>query len=313
MYRLFCVVLKQPMAQNTQHILMVRPVAFEANRQTAVNNAFQQSGNHNEAQHPALAEFNGLVHLLRENGVSPLVVEDTADPHTPDSIFPNNWFSTHEEGTVALYPMFAGNRRAERRTDIIEMLSRQFLVSTVTDFSASEKEGRFLEGTGSMVLDRDLRICYACLSPRTDKKLLQAFCNAFGYELLAFQACDAGGNAVYHTNVMMSVGDCFLAVCLEAMSNPTERDLLVQSTSKELIRLSMEQMHHFAGNMLEVVNRKGEHLLVMSSRAYASLTPGQVTRFEKYARILHTDLSTIESNGGGSARCMMAEIFLPEK
>lgn len=292
---------------------MIRPVAFEFNQQTAVNNAFQQSEPGKQTQTSALSEFNAMVHLLQTNGVNVIVVDDTSEPHTPDSIFPNNWFSTHEEGIMALYPMFAPNRRHERRADIAQMLSDTFKMNDIVDYTASEAEEIYLEGTGSMVLDRDLRICYACLSPRTDKTLLQEFCNKFGYELLAFTSVDQNNHAVYHTNVIMSVGDRFMIMCMESVPNQTERDLIRQSTSKQIIEISLEQMNHFAGNMLEVVNDKNEHLLVMSQQAYESLTAQQVTQIEKYARILHPDLKTIETNGGGSARCMMAEIFLPAK
>ena len=292
---------------------MIRPVAFEFNRQTAVNNAFQQSEPGKQTQTSALSEFNTMVHLLQTNGVNVIVVDDTAEPHTPDSIFPNNWFSTHEEGIMALYPMFAPNRRHERRADIAQMLSDTFKMNDIVDYTASEANEIYLEGTGSMVLDRDLRICYACLSPRTDKTLLHEFCNKFGYELLAFTSVDQNNHAVYHTNVVMSIGDQFMIVCMESVPNKTERDLIRQSTSKQIIEINLDQMNHFAGNMLEVVNDKNEHLLVMSQQAYESLTAQQVTQIEKYARILNPDLRTIETNGGGSARCMMAEIFLPLK
>lgn len=301
------------MPQNTKHILMIRPVAFEFNIETAVNNAFQQSQSDSQTQNRALTEFNAMVQLLQANGVNVVVVDDTPEPHTPDSIFPNNWFSTHEEGIMALYPMFAINRRQERRADIAQLLSDSFTMNDIVDLTASEAEGVYLEGTGSMVLDRDLRICYACISPRTDKALLHEFCNRFGYELLAFTATDRNHSRIYHTNVVMSVGDKFMVICMEAIPNQTERDLLRQSTSKQIIEISLEQMEHFAGNMLEVVNEKEEQVLVMSAQAYESLTAQQITQLEKFARILHPDLKTIETNGGGSARCMMAEIFLPEK
>lgn len=293
---------------------MIRPVSFGYNPETAVNNAFQKSEAASEqTQNQAVAEFNAMVQLLTDNKVNVMVVDDTPEPHTPDSIFPNNWFSTHEEGVMVLYPMYAENRRAERRHDIAQGISELFVMDDIVDLTATESEGRFLEGTGSMVLDRDLRICYACISPRTDKQLLQEFGNKLGYELNIFHAVDRNGNPIYHTNVVMSVGDRFLVVCLDAVPNETERSLLRQSTSKELIPISLEQMEQFAGNMLEVVNTEGEHLLVMSTTAYNSLSPQQITSLEKYARILHTPLNTIEQNGGGSARCMIAEIFLPVK
>lgn len=302
------------MYQNTQHILMVRPVSFAFNHETAVNNAFQQSDAQSaETQNRAAQEFNHMVQLLQENGVNVLVVDDTPEPHTPDSIFPNNWFSTHEEGFMVLYPMFAENRRAERRPEIAQLLSDHFVMHDVLDFTPYEEQKLFLEGTGSMVLDRELRICYACLSPRTDKLLLEEFCKKLGYELLAFHALDKQGNPIYHTNVVMTVGEQFLLICLECIPNKMERELIKQSTSKKMIEITLEQLNHFAGNMLEVVNKKGEHLLVMSNQAYQSLTLEQITSLEMYARILHPDLTTIETNGGGSARCMMAEIFLPPK
>lgn len=302
------------MPQNTQHILMVRPISFAFNHETAVNNAFQQSDAQSaETQDRAAQEFNHMVQLLQENGVNVLVVDDTPEPHTPDSIFPNNWFSTHEEGFMVLYPMFAENRRAERRADIAQLLSDNFVMHDVLDFTPYEEQQLYLEGTGSMVLDRELRICYACLSPRTNKLLLEEFCKKLGYEMLAFHALDQQGNPIYHTNVVMTVGDSFLLACLECIPNQTERDLIKQSTSKPIIEITQEQLNHFAGNMLEVLNSKGEHLLVMSNQAYQSLTPSQITALEKHARILHPELITIETNGGGSARCMMAEIFLPSK
>jgi hypothetical protein len=305
---------KNTMAQNTSVLLMIRPVSFTYNAQTAVNNAFQQSDAANaQTQNMAVAEFNNMVQLLTDNGVRVFVFDDTEEPHTPDSIFPNNWFSTHESGDMVVYPMYAPNRRAERRADIAMALGEQFIIQDIIDFTLAEQEDKFLEGTGSMVLDRDLRICYACLSPRTHKDLLVDFCNQLGYELLAFHAVDAVHQPIYHTNVVMSVGDKFMVVCMECIPNQTERDLIRQSTSKDIIEISLAQLNQFAGNMLEVVNQKGEHLLVMSSQAYNSLTPTQITQLEKHARILHSNLQTIETNGGGSARCMMAEVFFTPK
>ncbi len=302
------------MAQNTPYIVMIRPVSFTYNEQTAVNNAFQQTDAANQhTQNLAVAEFNAMVQLLSDNGVQVMVFDDTEYPHTPDSIFPNNWFSTHESGEMVLYPMYAPNRREERRPDIAVEIAERFSMLDIVDFTPYEKDEKFLEGTGSMVLDRDLRICYACVSPRTDKDLLQEFCNKLGYELLAFHAIDLQKQPIYHTNVVMSVGDKFMVVCMDCIPNETERELIRQSTSKEIITISYQQLMQFAGNMLEVVDAHGEHLLVMSTTAYESLTPEQITQLEKHARILHTSLNTIETNGGGSARCMMAEIFLPTK
>ncbi len=302
------------MAQNTSHLVMIRPVSFTFNEQTALNNAFQKSDSINDnASNMAVNEFNSFVKLLKDNGVEVMVFDDTEYPHTPDSVFLNNWFSTHESGDMVLYPMFAPNRRLERRPDIADAIAEDFQLTEIVDLTLYEQEERFLEGTGSMVLDRDLRICYACISPRTDKTLLQVFCNKMGYELIAFHAVDKSNQPIYHTNVVMCVGDQFIVICFECIPNPTEIDLIRQSTGKEIIEISYNQLEHFAGNMLEVLSATGEHLLVMSSQAYKSLTPLQITKLEKYARIIHTNLDTIETLGGGSARCMIAENFLPLK
>ncbi len=302
------------MPQNTQYVLMIKPVSFTFNTETAGTNAFQRSDEANtSSQNLALAEFNVLVQLLKDSGIQVLVVDDTAQPFTPDSIFPNNWFSTHEDGTMVVYPLYAANRRAERRADIAQMISDDFIMHDILDLTPAENEGRFLEGTGSMVLDRDLRICYACLSPRTNKSLLVDFCNKMGYELIAFHALDEQKQPIYHTNVVMSVGDKFMVVCFDCITNEEERHIIKQSTSKEIVEISLAQLQHFAGNMLELINKDGEHLLVMSSRAYQSLTAQQITKLEKYAHIIHAPLTTIENLGGGSARCMIAEIFLGKK
>lgn len=302
------------MPQNTQYVLMIKPVSFTFNTETAGTNAFQRSDEANSSsQNLALVEFNALVQLLRDNGIHVMVVDDTEQPFTPDSIFPNNWFSTHEHGTMVVYPLYAANRRAERRADIAQMISDDFTMYDVLDLTPAENEGKFLEGTGSMVLDRDLRICYACLSPRTDKSLLVEFCNKMGYELIAFYAIDEQKQPIYHTNVVMSVGDQFMVVCFDCIPNEEERHIIKQSTSKEIVEISLAQLHHFAGNMLELINKDDEHILIMSSRAYQSLTAQQITKLEKYARIVHTPLTTIENLGGGSARCMIAEIFLGKK
>jgi hypothetical protein len=302
------------MPQNTQYVLMIKPVSFTFNTETAGTNAFQRSDEANaSSQNLALSEFNSLVQVLKNNGIQVMVVDDTEQPFTPDSIFPNNWFSTHEDGTMVVYPLYAENRRAERRADIAQMISDNFTMNDILDLTPAENEGKFLEGTGSMVLDRDLRICYACLSPRTDKSLLVEFCNKMGYELIAFHALDEQKQPIYHTNVVMSVGDKFMVVCFESITNEEERHIIKQSTSKEIIEITMEQLQNFAGNMLELINKDGEHVLVMSSRAYQSLTVQQITQLEKFARIIHAPITTIENLGGGSARCMIAEVFLSKK
>ncbi len=294
---------------------MIRPVAFGFNKQTASSNAFQQQGiAQADVQEMALAEFDALVATLRDNGVDVMVVDDAPEPHTPDSIFPNNWVSFHENGQVFLYPMQAENRRVERRYDILSQLKGKFTVNEVDDLSHFESEGKFLEGTGSMVLDRENKIAYACISPRTDMEVMNAFCEKSGYSPVYFHSVDGNGTAIYHTNVLMCIGEGFVVICLDSVSEEAERELLTDSftiTGKEIIDISLAQMNAFAGNMLELVNDKGEHLLVMSESAYYSLTASQIKNLEKYCKLVYADLTTIETNGGGSARCMIAEVRLP--
>jgi hypothetical protein len=294
---------------------MIRPVNFSFNAETAVNNAFQvaDAGAGDQAQDQALAEFEGFVQLLRDNGVDVTVVQDSPDPYTPDSIFPNNWVSFHADGTVCLYPMYAVNRRHERKPGVLDAVAERFTIGRTLDLTAYEKNDLFLEGTGSMVLDRDNKTAYACLSPRTDRQVLFDFCQKLGYTAELFTAVDAGGQAIYHTNVMMCVADRYVVVCLDSVQDQPEREHLaatIRHSGKTLIPITLDQMNHFAGNMLQVHNENGEKLLVMSSQAYDSLTPGQVRQLDGFNRILHAPLATIEKNGGGSARCMLAEIHL---
>jgi hypothetical protein len=294
---------------------MIRPVNFSFNAETAVNNAFQvaDAGAGDQAQDQALAEFEGFVQLLRDNGVDVTVVQDSPDPYTPDSIFPNNWVSFHADGTVCLYPMYAVNRRNERKPGVLGAVAERFTIGRTLDLTAYEKNNLFLEGTGSMVLDRDNKTAYACLSPRTDRQVLFDFCQKLGYTAELFTAVDAGGQAIYHTNVMMCVADRYVVVCLDSVQVQPEREHLaatIRHSEKTLIPITLDQMNHFAGNMLQLHNENGEKLLVMSSQAYDSLTPGQVRQLEGFNRILHAPLTTIEKNGGGSARCMLAEIHL---
>lgn len=291
---------------------MIRPVQFTYNEQTAVNNAFQVAGAQQNVQQKALEEFDRFVAVLRSNGVTVTVIEDTPEPHTPDSIFPNNWVSFHAGGTMVLYPMFAPNRRLERKEAVIHQLKQELGTSQLIDLSYFEAEQRFLEGTGSMVLDRDFQVAYACLSPRTDKKVLEEFARRLQYEPVLFHATDQHNRPIYHTNVMMCVADEYVVICLDAIRDAAERsDVIatINGTEKEAIIISLEQMNHFAGNMLQVQDKNGEPLLVMSTQAYQSLTPAQIKTLENYNRIIHSDITTIETNGGGSARCMMAEIF----
>lgn len=287
---------------------------FSFNAETAVNNAFQQANTDADTQERSLKEFNDFVALLRENGIDVTVVDDTPEPYTPDSIFPNNWISFHADGSIVLYPMFAANRRQERKQHVIDRIAGKFTVKAKTDLSPYESEGLFLEGTGSMVLDRDKKIAYACLSPRTDKTVLESFCQAKGYTPVSFTATDGKGQAIYHTNVLMCVADKYVVICLDAIPDAGERAAVEQAitqSGKTIIPITLDQMNHFAGNMLQVKNEAGKQFLVMSSQAYESLTPNQVNSLHSFNAILHSPLYTIEKNGGGSARCMMAEIFLP--
>jgi hypothetical protein len=300
--------------QTTSHLLMIRPVSFGYNAETAVNNAFQIAGTQQNVQAAALQEFDNFVTLLRNYNADVTVVEDSPTPHTPDSIFPNNWVSFHHDGTLVLYPMFAANRRAERKAHVLQTIRQKFSVLHQTDLSTYEKQGIFLEGTGSMVLDRENKIAYACLSPRTDLPVLNAFCKELQYEAVSFTAADSNGHIIYHTNVMMCVADKFAVICLESISDKTERKKVEQrilNSGKKIIAITLNQVNQFAGNMLQIENKDGEKLLVMSTQAYSTLTVEQTQELIRYNRIVHAPLNTIESNGGGSARCMIAEVHLP--
>ena len=302
--------------QTTSHLLMIRPVNFSFNAETAVNNAFQSAASDERTQERALAEFEGLVKVLRDNQVDVTVIQDTPTPYTPDSIFPNNWVSFHQDGVVCLYPMYAANRRLERKPEVLQELEKKFVFGATLDFSAYENNGVFLEGTGSMVLDRDNKIAYACLSPRTDKKVLEDFGEKMGYRPVVFTAVDGKGGAIYHTNVMMCIADRYAVVCMNSLPVAAERQQLaaaITTSGKEIIEITLDQMNHFAGNMLQMHNASREKLLVMSSQAYESLTPEQVEKLHSFNRILHAPLTTIETNGGGSARCMLAEVHLETK
>jgi len=298
--------------QNTAQLLMIQPVYFGFNAETAVNNAFQKDTG-TDVQQLALQEFNAFVGLLRSHKVDVTVVEDSAEPVTPDSIFPNNWISFHSDGRIYLYPMFAANRRQERKSAVLDTIQATFKVREIIDLTSSEAAQLFLEGTGSMVLDRENRIAYACLSPRTNELVLQEFCRIAGFTPLHFRAVDKNKTAIYHTNVMMCLGKTFAVVCLDAIPVEQERIKLLATlaeTNKAVIDITLEQLDHFAGNMLQVMNEDGALLLVMSTQAYRSLTEQQVKALEQHNTILQASLHTIETTGGGSARCMMAEVFL---
>lgn len=302
--------------QTTSNLLMIKPVRFDFNAETAVNNSFQQASADQQVSEKAAAEFDRFVSVLSNAGIRVTVVEDTPEPHTPDSVFPNNWISFHTDGTIFLYPMFAVNRRLERKPHVLSAIDEKFRVENTIDLSAYEQQQLFLEGTGSMVLDRENKIAYACLSPRTDIQVLNDWCNKAGFRPVAFTSVDSKGDPIYHTNVMMCIADRFAVICLDSIPDETEKRSVIetlQDTKKEIIEISFDQMNHFAGNMLQVQNTSGERYLVMSSQAYNSLTAEQIKRIEHYNPILHSDITTIETNGGGSARCMMAEVFLSEK
>lgn len=302
--------------QTTSHILMIKPVAFDFNAETAVNNAFQQQGSNANAQQKAAAEFDGFVQQLTAAGIDVTVVQDTPVPHTPDSIFPNNWISFHDDGSIVLYPMYAVNRRAERKQQVIDSIAAKFEVKQQIDFTAKENEDHFLEGTGSMVLDREHKIAYACLSPRTHKAVFEEWCQQMNYTPCSFYSVDENGGEIYHTNVMMCVADEYVVICLDSIRDATEKNNVLNTiteSGKKAIEISYSQMNRFAGNMLQVQNKNGQRYLVMSSQAYHALSAEQVKELESYNPIIHSDLTTIETNGGGSARCMMAEVFLPLK
>ncbi len=307
-------------SQCASDVLMIRPVRFIGNPQTAASNAFQANAvmTDEEAQQLALAEFDAVASALSSAGVGVHIVEDTLQPHTPDSIFPNNWVSFHADGTIVLYPMLAPNRRAERREDILHELSGKhgFHTSRVIDLTHHERADQFLEGTGSLVLDRANRIAYACISPRTDLDVLGEFAQRLDYDVVSFEATDASGVPIYHTNVVMSVGERFAAVC-SASIRETERAGVLETlrkTSHVILDLSHEQMNAFAGNMLELRTSNGESVVAMSTRAFESLTAKQRELLQLHAaRIVAVPIPTIETLGGGSVRCMLAEVALPRK
>ncbi|MCB9186930.1 MAG: amidinotransferase [Flavobacteriales bacterium] len=301
---------------------MIRPVAFAMNAETAKDNHYQNQSaaiTAQQAQADALKEFDAFVEKLRAAGVNVMVVEDTLEPATPDSIFPNNWVSFHETGMVVLYPMCAENRRLERRDDILELLkSNGFRINETLDYSSSESDGFFLEGTGSLVLDRENLIAYACISQRTNEILLKDWGEQLSYEIVSFHALQKFQGQllpIYHTNVMMSVGEEIAILCADSIKNELERNAVVsklEQTRKTIVYITEDQKSSFAGNMLQVINSSGERIMVMSTQAFNSLTPEQIHAIEKTNRIFHSSLTTIETLGGGSARCMMAEVFLPQ-
>jgi len=291
------------------------------NEQTAVNNYFQEDIDvkNTAINERAQAEFDALVEVLRNKGVNVITVDDTESPDTPDSIFPNNWISFHADGTVGLYPMFAENRRRERREDILDFLEEKGLeINNVIDYTSAEVEGVFLEATGSMALDRVNKKAYCALSDRADEELFIEFCEDFEYSPVVFtanQSVDGKRMPIYHTNVMMCLAEDFAVICLDTIDDKKEKKNVIDHLKldgKEIITINEQQMHHFAGNMLQVLGVDATRFLVMSSAAYSSLNTGQIEHIKKHCEIIHSSLNTIETCGGGSARCMMAEVFLPK-
>ncbi|HEY6143537.1 MAG TPA: arginine deiminase-related protein [Flavobacterium sp.] len=310
------------MNQTANSILMVRPVAFRMNEQTAVNNYYQKVLENllpATVNVKAQEEFDAFVKKLQAVGVNVIVVDDTLEPNTPDSIFPNNWISFHENGDVVLYPMFAENRRGERREDVLDILEdNDFVINEIMDYTSAEEDGFYLEGTGSVVLDRENGKAYCALSPRADEELFIEFCEDFEFSPVlfeAFQTVDGERKLIYHTNVMMCIGDSFAVICADCIDDKKERKMVLDSLrgdGKEIILIAEAQLNSFAGNMLEVRGGDDRRYLVMSTSAYQSLTKKQIAQLEEHLTILHSNLDTIEACGGGSARCMMAEIFLPQ-
>jgi hypothetical protein len=303
--------------QSTNSILMVRPAAFGYNAETAESNAFQHapvSQTVDDVQEAARKEFDGLRATLRDHGVRLHIVEDTAEPVKSDAVFPNNWISTHPDGTVVLYPMASEQRRAERRQDILDELEQYYEISRVIDLTAKEKEGRFLEGTGSIIFDRENGMAYGCRSPRTDEKLLREVARELGYEAEVFDAVDVNGKPLYHTNIMLSIGTQFSVFAESTVPDVGQASRLIAALStneRRLVKLRPGQLEQFAGNILEVQGR--DRLVVMSSKAFHSLSDSQRDMLELFASIAHAPIPTIERVGGGSVRCMLAEIFLPRK
>ncbi|NME70158.1 citrulline utilization hydrolase CtlX [Flammeovirga aprica] len=306
------------MNNSSQHILMVRPASFGFNEDTAADNEFQETNfdlSNTEYIESALKEFDHYVATLRANNIDVTVIDDTPEPRKPDSQFPNNWFTTHRDGNIFLYPMRPINRRLERRSDIIDMMEMCFHVSKVTDLSIYEEQNKFLEGTGSIIFDRVHKIAYACVSGRTDQELFEKHAETLGYEPVVFTSLDENDVPIYHTNVMLSIATDFVVICGASVKNAEEKALLwekFKSTGKEIIDVSFSQLRDFTCNVLEVTDLNGNKKITMSSRAFHSFTPEQIEVMEKYVDIIHSPIDTIENVCGGGTRCMMAEIYLDE-
>lgn len=312
------------MKQSTSTLLMVKPHGFDYNKETAEDNHFQTGGtglSSSQITRAALNEFEALIEKISAHGIEVIVYDELATKATPDAVFPNNWFSTHSDGSVYLYPMFAPNRRKERRQEVLNLLTQEygFTIDRIKDWSKHEDVGLFLEGTGSLILDRPNRIVYAALSERTCEELVRLYAKEIDYSLVLFTShhkLNQKRVLIYHTNVMLCIAENYSVVCLKCITDATERKVVKESlkrTNKTIIELSLKQIDHFAGNMLEVQNKNNESFLIMSTRAYESLNVKQVAQIEQHSKIIHSPLTTIENYGGGSARCMLAEIFLPRQ
>lgn len=303
------------MSTVTDTVFMIRPAAFGYNEETAKDNAFQNKANGEseiDIQKAAVKEFDDLVDKLKNNGIEVIVFDDTETPLKRDAVFPNNWISTHDSEIIITYPMYSEMRRAERRNDIIELLKEKFGYNRQYYFDHYEDEKKYLEGTGSMILDRDNKVVFACLSDRTSIELLEKFSILMDYKKIYFRATDDQGIPIYHTNVMMAIGEDICIICLDAIADEEERNEVIaqlEQNDKEIIEISISQMKHFAGNMIELKNKEGKHFLIMSEQAYISLNEDQKEQIYQYCDILHSPLYSIEKYGGGSARCMIAEVF----
>jgi hypothetical protein len=308
------------LSQSPSAVLMIRPASFGFNHQTSDSNAFQknnQSENSHQILAKAIREFDKMVKILKENGVSVIVIQDAPLPVKPDSVFPNNWISFHHDGSVIIYPMMAENRRTERRLEIMNILQKKhhFNIRKVIDLAHFEKERKFLEGTGSIVFDYHHKIAFAAESPRTDPSVLEILCNELGFETVLFEAVDLSGKAIYHTNVMMCIGSHFVIICSEAIRNQKKRKEVLDIFNRlkfHILEISYGQMSSFAGNMIQLKGNKSKDLLVMSGNAYRSLSSGQISEIAKYVVPVIVEIPVIEETGGGSARCMIAGVFLPK-
>ncbi|HQV79280.1 MAG TPA: arginine deiminase-related protein [Chitinophagales bacterium] len=305
--------------QYTSHLLMVRPACFQFNVETAASNLFQnqiENLSKEEIKQKAVAEFDAYVNKLQEHLINVTVIQDTKEPAKPDAIFPNNWISMHDDGTIYIYPMCTPNRRLEVRPEIIDDLRKKFKIQNIVDLTFYTKQNIYLEGTGSILFDHLNKIAYACLSPRTNQDLFEQLCIKLGYQAFSFSAYNEQDVLIYHTNVMLTIGDKFAVICLESIKNELERNTIKQQleqTGHEIIDINFEQMNAFAGNMLQVENEDGKTYLVMSETSYDSLNIQQIKQINKHTSILSVEIPTIEQIGGGSARCMLAEIYLAVK